>query len=169
MAETVTRFALESLKVGAHGIIFSSPCNQNLYSEAEYREFGVPFDRLILDVVRPKTQIIALFASGSGNLFDLVADYPADVINWRERAGGPSLQEAQDRFPGLLMGGINERETLRHGPPAAIRVEIEGALGKSNSRQLIVGSESAPFIDTPPEHFQAAREAVDHWRFEKVA
>jgi uroporphyrinogen decarboxylase len=169
MAETMARFALESIRRGAHGIVFSSPCNQNLYSESEYREFGVPFDRLILDAVRPEAQIIVLFASGEGNLFNLVADYPADVVNWRERAGGPSLQEAQERFPGPLMGGINERETLRYGPPAAIRAEIEGALAQSNGRRLIVGSESAPFIDTPPAHFRAARDTVDHWMKEKVA
>ena len=161
MAETVARFALASIKAGADGVIFSSPCNQNLFSESEYREFGVPFDRIILDTIRPEAEIIALFATGEGNLLDLVIDYPADVINWRERRDGPSLQEVQARFSGPVMGGINERERLRFGPPAAIQAEISAVLAQTGGRGLVVGSESAPYIDTPPEHFRAAREAVD--------
>jgi uroporphyrinogen decarboxylase len=162
IAITVTRFALASIRAGADGVIFSSPCNQGVFSEAEYREFGVPFDRLILQTIRPEAEIIALFATGEGNLLDLVVDYPADLINWRQRPEGPSLQEMQTRFPRrAVMGGINERETLRFGPPAAIRAEIEAVIAESGGRGLVVGTESAPYIDTPAAHFQAAREAVD--------
>jgi uroporphyrinogen decarboxylase len=157
---TVTRFALASIRAGADGVIFSSPCNQQIFSKGEYREFGVPFDRLILQTIRPEAEIIALFATGKGNLTELVIDYPADLINWRERPEGPSLQEMQNRFPGAVMGGIKERETLRFGPPAAIQAEIQAALAESSGRGLVVGTESAPYIDTPAAHFRAAREAV---------
>ncbi len=162
IAITVTRFALASIRAGADGVIFSSPCNQKLFSEAEYREFGVPFDRLILQTIRPEAELIALFATGEGNLLDLLLNYPADLINWRERTEGPSLQEMQKRFPrGAVIGGIKERETLRFGPPAAIRDEIQAVLAESGGRGLVVGTESAPYIDTPAAHFQAAREAID--------
>jgi uroporphyrinogen decarboxylase len=162
IAETMARFALESVHAGAAGIIFSSPCNQNLFSADEYREFGVPFDRLILETVRPAAEIIVLFASGAGDLFNVIADYPIDAVNWGHRPAGPTLQQALARFPGSLWGGLDERQTLRHGPPAAIQAQVHAAIAQTGRRRLIIGTESAPPIDTPRDHFHAARRAVQN-------
>jgi uroporphyrinogen decarboxylase len=161
MAETTARFALASIEAGAHGIVFVAPCNRRLYSEAEYREFGEPFDRIVLDAVRPQAEIILILALGEEIMFDLIAAYPADAINWRDRTSGPSLNEAQTRFPGLLMGGIEEERTLLHGPEAAIRAEVRDAIGQTGGRRLIVGPGSTPLTATPGGHFRAAREAID--------
>jgi uroporphyrinogen decarboxylase len=161
LAETTARFALESIRAGAHGIIFVAPCDARLFSQAEYREFGQPFDRLILDAVRPEAEIIMILALGHDILFDLVAGYPADAINWPDRNGGPSLREAQARFPGLLLAGIDERRTLVQGPTAAIRAEIRDAMAQTGGRRHMVGPGSTPLISTPSKHFHAAREAVE--------
>ena len=160
IADTMARFAVESVRAGAAGIIFSSPCNQNLFSADEYREFGVPFDRLILETIRPEADIIVLFASGDGDLFDVIADYPIDAMNWSRRPDGPTLQQALARFAGTLWGGLDERDTLRHGPPVAIQARVQAAIAQTGGRRLIIGTESAPPIDTPRGHFHAARQAV---------
>jgi uroporphyrinogen decarboxylase len=160
LAETTARFALESIRAGAHGIFFVAPCDARLFSPSEYREFGQPFDRLILDAVRPKAEIIVILALGHDILFDLVAGYPADAINWPDRNGGPSLREAQARFPGLLLAGIDERRTLVQGPPAAIHAEIRDAIAQTGGCRYMVGPGSTPLISTPSEHFRAARGAV---------
>ena len=160
IAEAMADFARQSLRVGAHGIIFSSPCNQRLYSEDEYREFGAPFDRMILDAVRPEAEFIVLFVSGPEDMSGVVLDYPADAINWGRRESGPTLREMQERFPGAIWGGIDERGALRLGPPAEIQAQIADSIEQAGGR-LVVSTESAPFIDTPPTHFAAAREAVE--------
>ena len=86
IAETTARFALESVRAGAYGVFFATQCNTyRLLSKAEYREFGETYDRIVLDAVRPEAQIILIHAHGQDIMFDLVADYPADAINWHDR------------------------------------------------------------------------------------
>jgi len=161
IAETTARFALASLQAGAHGLFFVAPCNRRLYSEAEYRKFGEPYDRIILETARPEAEILVLLAQGEEVMFDLVADYPIDALNWHDRTAGPSLQEAQERFSGLLMGGIDERGTLFNGPPEAIRAEVHDAVTQTQGRRLLVGPGGAPPVATPAEHFRVARLAVE--------
>jgi len=161
LAETTARFAIQSIKAGAHGLLLVVPCDGQTFSEAEYREFGEPFDRMILDAVRPESEITVIFASGKQILCDLIATYPADAIKWPDRAAGPSLREVQARFSGLTMGGIDERRTLFNGPPAAIQAEIREAIAQTNGRRHVVSVGDAPFISTPAEHFYAARQAVE--------
>lgn len=164
IAETMARFACESVRAGADGIIFSAPHNQELYSEEQYQEFGEPYDRLILDAVRPEAKIIIGLASGPGSNLKRVSSYPVDGINWHDRVGGPTLKEAGELFPGLLMGGINEQQTLLSGPAEAIRGEIQDAIEQTGGQRLLVASGSAPFTDTPPPHFRAARDFISELR-----
>jgi uroporphyrinogen decarboxylase len=161
IAETMARFACESVRAGADGIIYSAPLNQGLYSEEQYQEFGEPYDRLILETVRPEAQIIIGLASGPGSNLRRVSSYPVDGINWHDRIGGPALAEARALFPGLLMGGINERRTLLYGPASEIRAEIREAINQTGGRGLLVAPGSAPYTDTPSPHFWAARKFVE--------
>jgi uroporphyrinogen decarboxylase len=161
LAETTARFARESLRAGADGVLFVAPCDARLFRESEYREFGEPFDRIILDAVRPKAEIVVLLALGHQVLFDLVAGYPIDGINWPDRNGGPTIKEAKARFSGLLMGGIDERRILVDGPAAAIQAEVRDAIAQAGGSRFMVGPGSTPLITTPPEHFRVARDAAD--------
>jgi uroporphyrinogen decarboxylase len=161
IAETMARFACESIRAGADGIIFSAPHNQGLYSEEQYAEFGEPYERLILEAVRPEAQIIIGLASGPGTNLRRMSSYPVDGINWHDRMAGPTLKEAWELFPGLLMGGIHERQTLLQGPEETIREEIRDAIYQTGGRRLLVASGSAPYIDTPPPHFRAARDFIE--------
>lgn len=160
IAESTARFAQASLAAGADGFFFVAPANLARMSEAEYREFGEPFDRLILDAVRQDAKLIIILALADEYMFDLLASYPADGINWQDRGIGPSLKEAATRFDGLLMGGIDQRTTLLNGPEAAIEAEIKDAIQQSGGRRLILAPGSTPLINTPTAHFHAARRAV---------
>ena len=90
----------------------------------------------------------------------MVANYPADAINWHDRITWPSLKEARERFSGLLVGGINEWQTLLKGPPTAIQAEIRDAIAQTGGRRYMVGPGCVLPINTPPPHIRAAREAV---------
>jgi uroporphyrinogen decarboxylase len=161
IAEVTACFALESIKAGAHGVFFATQCDTyRLLSEAEYREFGETHDRIVLNAVRPEAQIILIHAHGQDIMFDLVASYPADAINWHDRITWPSLKEARERFSGLLVGGINEWQTLLKGPPAAIQAEIQDAIAQTGGRWYMIGPGCVLPINTPPPHVRAAREAV---------
>ena len=162
VAETHARFALESLHAGANGIFFATQgASYRLLSEAEYREFGEPYDRIILDAVRPEAEIIMLHAHGLDIMFDLVATYPADAINWHDRITAPSLRQAAGRFSGLLVGGIDEWHTLLEGPAEAIQAEVREAIAQTGERRFMVGPGCVVPINTSPLHLQAARKAVE--------
>lgn len=162
IAETHARFALESLNAGAQGIFFATQCDSyRVLSEAEYREFGEFYDRIILDAVRPQAEIIMIHAHGHDIMFDLIANYPADAINWHDQITPPSLQEAQQRFAGMVVGGVNEWHTLLNGPAGAIRAEIREAIAQTGGLRFMVAPGCVVPINTSPLHLRAAREAVE--------
>ena len=160
IAETTARFALAVLGGGAHGVFFASQCSSyQLLSEAEYREFGEPFDRAVLDAIQSDARLNMVHAHGEDIMFDLLAAYPVQMMNWHDRRTWPSLAEARERFPGLLVGGIDDRRTLLSGTADDIRAEIRDALGQGNGR-LMVGPQCVMSIETPNEKVRIAVDAV---------
>ena len=140
IAETTVRFALESLRDGAHGMFFASQCDTyHLLNRAEYKEFGEYFDLIVLNAVQKEAEFNLVHAHGEDIMFDLMAAYPVQMINWHDRLTWPTLREAQKRFSGLLVGGISECQTLLDGPVEAIRAEVRDALAQTGGRRLMVG------------------------------
>jgi uroporphyrinogen decarboxylase len=162
VADTHVRFAVESIKAGAHGIFFATQCDSyRVMSEAEYREFGEFYDRIILDAVRPQAEIIMIHAHGFDIMFDLIANYPADALNWHDRRTPPSLKGALGGFDGMVVGGIDEWNTLLSGSTEAIQAEIHDAITQTGARRLMVGPGCVVPINTSPLRLHAAREAVE--------
>ncbi len=162
VAEAHARFALESIKAGAHGIFYATQCDSyRLMTEAEYREFGEFYDRIILDAVRPHAEIIMIHAHGFDIMFDLIASLPADAINWHDRRTAPSLKDALERFDGMVVGGIDEWNTLLTGSHEAIKAEIEDAINQAGGRRLMIGPGCVVPINASPLSLHAARRAVE--------
>lgn len=160
IADTTARFALAALAGGAHGVFLASQCSSyRLLSEPEYREFGEPFDRVILDVIQSDSRLNMVHAHGEDIMFDLLAAYPVEMMNWHDRLTWPSLAEARERFPGLLVGGIEDRRTLLSGTAADIQAEIRDALGQGQGR-LMVGPQCVMSIETPDAQVRIAVDAV---------
>lgn len=161
IAETTARFALESLRAGAHGVFFASQCDTyRLLNEAEYKEFGEYYDLIVLEAVQSESELNMIHAHGEDIMFDLMAGYPAQMINWHDRLTWPNLKEAQERFSGLFVGGINEWQTLLHGPVEAIKAEVKDAIAQTGGRRLMVGPGCVIPGHTPLMHVRAAIEAV---------
>ena len=161
IAETTIRFALESIRVGAHGMFFASQCDTyQLLSEAEYKEFGEYYDLLVFNAVQQEAELNMVHAHGKDIMFDLMAGYPAQMINWHDRLTSPTLSEAQKQFSGLLVGGISEWQTLLNGPVEAIRAEVKDAIAQTGGRRLMVGPGCVVPGHVPVTHIQAAIEAA---------
>jgi uroporphyrinogen decarboxylase len=158
IAETTAEFAVASAEAGATGMFFATQCDTyRLMTEDQYREFGEAFDRTVLDAVRDRVEIIMMHAHGEDIMFDLVAGYPIDAINWHDRLAGPSLAEARKRFSGMLVGGISEWTTLLEGPAEAIRAEIEDAVAQTGGRGHMLGAGCVIPTNVPHAHVRAAR------------
>lgn len=161
IADTTTRFALASLRAGAHGVFFASQCGTyRLLSEAEYREFGEYYDRIVLDAIREEAELNMVHAHGEDIMFDLMAAYPAEMINWHDRLTWPTLAEAQARYSGLVVGGVDEWGTLLDGPTDAIAAQVRDAIAQTGGRRLLVGPGCVVPGHVPVSHIRAVVEAV---------
>jgi uroporphyrinogen decarboxylase len=162
IAETTARFALESIRAGAHGVFFATQsATYRLLNEAEYRQFGMPYDLMVLNAVGAESDLTMLHVHGEDIMFDLLASYPVQMLNWHDRLTWPTLSEAGTRFSGLLVGGISEFRTLRKGPLTAIQEEVRDAIVQTGGRRLLLGPGCVVPTDTPATHVRAAVEAVD--------
>jgi uroporphyrinogen decarboxylase len=131
-----------------------------LLTEAEYQEFGRPFDLRILEATEG-LWFNLLHLHGKDVMFDLVADYPVQAINWHDQETPPSLGEALDRFPGALVGGLRQWETMLSGTPDWVRAEAQAAIEETGGRRLVVGTGCVTPITSPLGNIRAARESVE--------
>jgi len=71
------------------------------------------------------------------------------------------LQEALDRFPKAVIGGLAQWETLLRGTPEQVRAQARDALEQTGGRRHILGAGCVTPITTPTCNIWAARRAVE--------
>lgn len=161
--DVVTRvyedFVAAALETGAAGIFLAvQAASYHVLSEAEYRRFGEPFDRRIL-AAASRGWFNLLHAHGDAVMWDLLAAYPVQAINWHDRHTPPTLAEARARFSGALVGGLRQWETLLLGTPEQVRAEVLDARDQVDGRGLVIGAGCVIPVTTPYGNIRAAVEA----------
>lgn len=161
ITETTTRYALAALEAGADGIFFATQtATPELCTEEENGRWGAPHARRVLEAVKGKSTFTLLHIHGKGIYFDQLASLPVHAINWHDRLTPPTLADAQRRFTGAVVGGLNEWGTLRDGPPSDIAAEVDEAIHQTGGIGLIVAPGCVLPLDIPPKHLATAVEAV---------
>lgn len=161
ITDSTIDFALDALEAGAHGFFLATQCATNGdLSVAEYEKFGVRYDLEILAAVRGRTRFNMLHMHGLDVMFDLVAKYPVEMMNWHDRLTPPPLDDALGRFPRALVGGIAELDTLVTGTPDAVRAEVRDAIRRTGGRRFVVGPGCVAGIAAPEENLRAAVDAA---------
>lgn len=160
ITQSIIRFIEAIRPTGIAGIFLAvQHASHAILTEAEYREFGRPYDLRILEAARG-LWFNLLHVHGQHIMFDLVADYPVHAINWHDQETPPSLHEALGRFSGALVGGLRQWETLLRGTPDQVRAEVRAALEQTGGRRLIVGTGCVTPITAPFGNLWAVRQAV---------
>jgi uroporphyrinogen decarboxylase len=146
---------------GIAGIFFAvQHASWELLSEAEYAEFGVPYDRRVLAAAEG-LWLNVLHLHGNRVMFDLLAGYPVQVVNWHDRETPPSLAEGHERFGGAVLGGLRQWETMLRGKPADVYREAKEAFRQTGSRRFVLGTGCVTPITAPWGNLRAARQAVE--------
>jgi uroporphyrinogen decarboxylase len=141
ITETIVTFAEACFVEGAEGIFYSvMAASTDLHTEDEYLSFGEPYDRRILESVRPKSKLTILHCHGPNLMFDRLATLPAHAWNWDDRRSGPSLRDGQHRVPGAVIGGLDQWGALKDGAPGAAKAEAQDALAQVGGRGLVLGA-----------------------------
>jgi uroporphyrinogen decarboxylase len=161
ITETTIRFVEACARTGIAGVYYAaSLANYELMSEAEYRAFGEPNDRRIL-AAAGEFWFNMVHLHGSAVMFDLVASYPAQALNWHDREGPPSLAEGMRRFPGAVSGGLARWDDLLRGDPDGIRARSAEAIQQTGGRRLILSSGCVAPVNAPFSNLRAVRQAVE--------
>jgi len=162
IAQATLNFAKACLYSGADAIFFATKCaTAEVSTENEYRTFGIPYDLAVLNPLTTRADFIVLHIHGLNPHFHLFQDYPVQMVNWHDRRTALSLKEAMEIFPGAVMGGLNEWNTLYKGTPEKVQQEVQDAISQTGGKRFLLGPGCVIPIATPEANLQALREAVN--------
>jgi uroporphyrinogen decarboxylase len=140
ITDVTVRFAQDALDAGAHGMFFASQLSTHrLLTDAEYERFGKAYDLQVFAAVAGKTRCNMLHVHGDDIMFDLLASYPADMLNWHDRRAEPNLRAGVAGFRRAVVGGLDEHGTLLAPDLEAVRHEVRDAIEQTNGRRLLLG------------------------------
>ncbi len=161
ITETTVRFIDELKKTGAAGMFLAlQHATFDLLTEAEYREFCRPLDLQIL-AATDGMWFNLVHLHGSNVMFDMAAEYPAQLLNWHDTDTPPSLAEAMGRTQMALCGGIRQWETMVRGTPETVRSEARAALTATGGTRFVLGTGCVTPIIAPMRNIMAVRRAVE--------
>ncbi|MCX7622877.1 MAG: uroporphyrinogen decarboxylase family protein [Thermomicrobium sp.] len=159
IATTMRALVRASLDAGAHGIFFATQCaTADVLAAAAYAQWGRPWDLEVL-AEASGAPIVLLHLHGLQPHFDLVLDYPVNVLNWHDRRTRPTLREGAQRSGRCVAGGLDET-TIAERDPAAVAAEARDALAQLGGRHLMVTPGCVIPITTPEANIEAAVRAV---------
>jgi uroporphyrinogen decarboxylase len=161
ITQTTLRFLEESIRLGIDGVFFAIQHAQyGINTLQEYEEFGKAYDLRILEAARDLWLNIG-HLHGENVMFDLIANYPVQILNWHDRQTEPSLQQAGQHFKGVVCGGLRQWETMVLGSPAQVIAEAEDALRATGGRKFILGTGCVVPVTAPNGNIMAARQVVE--------
>ena len=161
ITETTVRFVREVMRAGAAGVFLAVQHAQyGLLSEEDYRTLCRPLDLKVLAAAEG-AWFNLLHLHGSEIMFDLLADYPVQVVNWHDRETPPALAEAQERFPGAVCGGLRQWATMVRSTPEDVVAEAADAIRQTGGQRFILGTGCVTPIVAPTSNIHAARRAVE--------
>lgn len=164
ITDMVIEYAAACLEAGASGFFFATQmANYNVLTREEYLEFGRPYDLKVLEAIDGKSKITMLHVCKQNLMFDLIADYPVDVINWADRTSGTTLAEARRLTQTAIAGGLSI-EVLHQGTEEQVLEEARDALAQAGRTGFILAPGCVVKGPTPDANLAAARRAVEETR-----
>lgn len=161
IAESTRRFIEAACAQGIDGVFYAvQHASYHLLSEAEYTEFGRAYDLEVLPTAAP-LWLNLLHLHGEAVMFDQVADYPVQVLNWHDRDTWPGLAEGQARFKGAVCGGLQREHTVVLGSPLSVTAEAHDAIQATGGRRFILGTGCVLPTIAPRANILAARRSVE--------
>jgi uroporphyrinogen decarboxylase len=160
ITDTTVHFIRKARERGIAGIFLATQhASYELLTEGEYEEFGVPFDQRLLEAA-DGLWLNVLHLHGGRVMFDRLADYPVQVVNWHDRETPPTLRKGQMRVRGAVLGGLRQWETMLRGAPGDVIGEATEAIEQSGGRRFILGTGCVTPITAPWANLRAARKVV---------
>jgi uroporphyrinogen decarboxylase len=118
IAKSQASHARKAVAAGAAGVFVSiTNANEGVQTREEYAKFGQPFDRMIFEAVAG-APLNTLHLHGDKVYLDLFySGWPAGAINYSAHGTGVRIASVRERYSGLLMAGLDERNYRRLETP----------------------------------------------------
>ena len=159
LTESIIRFIDAARATGIAGIYYAvQHAAYPLLSRDEFQIFGRPYDRRVLESAGD-LWCNMVHLHGQRVMFDLVADYPAALLNWHDREAGISLRDGLQQFPGAASGGVSQWTLHREGPEGML-AEVADAREQTGGRRLVLGTGCVIMTTTPLRNVRELREAA---------
>lgn len=129
-------------------------------SEAEYEDFGVPYDLKILESLPQRLWLNMLRVGRSDPMLKTLANYPVQIVNWADAYDRPNLERGRALWAGVVCGGVDVQQHLHYGTPAEIRAAVRDAVRQTDGRRLMISTGDVIPLTTPTSNIRALRDAV---------
>jgi uroporphyrinogen decarboxylase len=162
ITESTLRFIEAIRRSGVAGIFYAiQHASFSVMSQAEYETFGRPYDLRILEALPDDWWLNTAHLHGTAPMFDLIADYPVQILNWHDREAEPDLANGKLKFKGAVSGGIGRMDPMHTGTPVEVRAQARKAIEETGARRLVLSTGCVIMTTTPQSNIRAARETVE--------
>lgn len=159
--DVVIEYAAACLDAGASGIFFATQmATHDLFTPQEFQDFGMAYDIPVLESLKGKSRVTMLHVCKENLIFDLVADYPVDVINWAAHTSGTTLSDARRMTRKPLAGGL-ALDTLLNGTEQDVLAQARASIAEAGRAGLILAPDCVIKGPSPDANLAAARKAVE--------
>lgn len=141
ITETFVNYAAACIDVGASGIYFATTevATTDMVTEAQYDNFGTPFDLQVLRAVQSRPGFNLLHICGGHTLFDKLKGYPADALSWDVTLpGNPTLREGRERSGKMVVGGLGSKDIFETGTPQDMAEAVTQAIRETGGRGCLI-------------------------------
>jgi uroporphyrinogen decarboxylase len=168
VAQTLAAYAAACLEAGAAGIFFATVDwgTHDSASEAQYAEFGRPYDLQVLKAVAGG-QFNVLHVCRRNSMIKSLLDYPVQAFSWAaELSGNPGFREVLAATDRAVMGGIAV-ETAAASAPESVAAEVRQALAETGGRRFLLAPGCSVPPETPEANLRAALDTLEAGRQER--
>lgn len=161
ITESVIAYIEAAKKTGISGIFYAiQHANYELLNPVEYQTFGLPYDEEILSAASDLWLNMVHVHGEKDIIFDLIADYQVQLVNWHDRDTKLSLSQGLNQVSGAVSGGVSRWSMLQESPTEALE-EAKKALEETGGQRLLLGVGCVIMTNTPTRNIRALRKVVE--------
>lgn len=137
IAETTSAYIQEAIRLGASGVFYASQVGStDVIDEQHFREYGQRYDEIALKGCA-KGWFNVVHMHGNSIMFDIMKDYPINVLNWHISETPPTIREARRKTSKCFMGGINRMDVTANNRER-LAEQIRRTFEESDGRRQII-------------------------------
>jgi len=114
VADNLIAYCRSSIQYGSSGIFMSVLASKEQIDKKLYIQFVKPAAMKVFKAVKGLAPMTTAHIHGDKIFAADVLDFPVPILSWEDRMpGNPSLETMKQKFPGIVMGGIDNNKVTR--------------------------------------------------------